>query len=360
VADAEDRDSKTELATEKKITDAREKGNFPVSRELLSLGVLLGALLGFGYFAPRHGATLFISLASSLDHSSDISIKNTDDVWKVLAYLLVPAFEFIGLIVGLVAAFSIIINVAQVRPGLYPSRIKPELSRISVAKGLKRLFSIRSLVEFCKAMIKIGGIGAVSFLVIWHNLDVALDSFLKDPWVVPAIILHIAMLLLIFTTIILFIISLADFAFTRMDWARDLRMTKQEVRDEVKQTDGDPLVRSRLRQMAAKRARARMMTDVPDSAFVLVNPVHLAIAFRYIKGEDDAPVVVAKGQELVATAIRDLAESHEVPIIENVQLVRQLYDVVEIGQLIPSEFYHAIAEIIILINERKRDGSGLV
>lgn len=225
-------------------------------------------------------------------------------------------------------------------------KVKPSLDKISPLAGFKRLFSARSLLEFVKGLLKLGLVGTVVMAVVWpHRDDIPAMTGLPVPAALDH--LHDTMLaLLVAAVAVMTVIAAMDYAYQKYDHLKRLRMTKQEVRDEHKQTDGDPMIKARLRQIRADRARKRMMQAVPTADVVVTNPTHYAVALKYEMEKMNAPVMVAKGADLLAQRIRKVAEENDVTIVENPPLARALYASVEVDQEIPAEHYRAVAEVI--------------
>lgn len=224
--------------------------------------------------------------------------------------------------------------------------IKPKLERVSIIKGFKRLFSLRSLVEFTKGVLKIAIIASITWLIVDMSMGGIQNSYTFS---ISDILLYIAQLskeLLIGVCIALFIIASADFAYQRYEYYKSLKMSRQDIRDEYKQTEGSPEVKSKLREIRSERARKRMISEVPKADAIITNPTHYSIAIKYDQTINEAPIVVAKGQDHLALAIREIAKQHEIPIVENPPLARALYQTVDIEQEVPFEHYHAVAEVI--------------
>ena len=258
--------------------------------------------------------------------------------WE-MGTLLLPAF-------ALFFAFGIGSSVAQNLPSFVLERIRPQASRISPAKGWNRMFSATGAVEFGKSLFKIVIVSAIMYFTLKKEFYGAIDAMFSDPQVIfvklAAIMKRIMMVILLSTAFV----AIADFFWTRHHWFTELRMTKQEVKDEFKQSQGDPIIKSRQRSIAGDRARRRMMGNVPRATLVIANPTHFAVALRYVREENDAPVVVAKGQDLIALKIREIAESNGIPVFEDPPLARTMFAQVSVDSVIPSVFYKAVAELI--------------
>jgi flagellar biosynthesis protein FlhB len=216
-------------------------------------------------------------------------------------------------------------------------------------EGFKKSFSKRSLFELVKLLLKIFLVGIVVVLFIRNNLETLLLTLYQDAGGLWETIRSLTLNMSLRIAAVFFALSLMDYLYQRYEHNQNLKMTKQEVKEEFKQTEGDPQLRGRLREQQRKIAMQRMMQDVPSATVVITNPTALAVAVRYRETEDEAPVVVAKGAALMAKRIRDVATEHGVSLVENKQVARMLYDQVEIGQEIPVELYQAVAEILALV-----------
>jgi flagellar biosynthetic protein FlhB len=219
------------------------------------------------------------------------------------------------------------------------------------------LFSIRAQVEFLKAAFKLAVVGFIGFILLRSARDDVLLAMFMEPGGVPELARSMVMKLLSAMVVAIIVLAAADLVWSRVFWQRDLRMTRQEVKDEVKQAEGDPILKGKLRSLARDRSRKRMMAAVPRATLVIANPTHFAVALRYVREEGGAPMVIAKGQDLLALKIREVAESHDIPVIEDKLLARSLYQAVEVDKLIPPEFYKAVAEIILFLMVRGGKGA---
>jgi len=347
-----DEAQKTEDPTPKKIEESRKKGQVALSREInnwvmLFAGTILIAALASTMLSDLSKVMrVFIESAHSLPGDAgglgEVLKITFQEVMKIMA---------LPLIILILAAF--LAPFVQVGPLFAPESIKPEISKISIFKGFGRLFSVRSLTEFAKGIFKIAAVGVVGTIILIPFFG-QMEHFVGLPMI---LIMHelqsLVVKLMIGVLIVVLIIAVIDLVYQRYDNAKKMRMTKQEVKDEYKQTEGDPHVKARLRQLRMEKGRQRMMQAVPDADVVITNPTHFSIALKYDPETMEAPMCVAKGTDELALRIRETATEHGVELFENKPLARSLYDVVEIDQTIPIEHYQAVAEIISFVFKRK-------
>ena len=260
---------------------------------------------------------------------------------------------------AILAAAGVLSSVLQNPPRLVFDRIQPDFKRISLANGWHRLFGARGQVEFLRGVFKLTSIGVVLFAILQWQQNNLVNAMAVEPEAVPELILTIAMRLLSVVGVATVLLLAADLVWARINWRRDLRMSRQELKDEFKQNEGDPLKKAKLRSLAKDRQRKSMIGNVPKATLVIANPTHYAIALRYVKEENAAPLVLSKGQDLIALKIREIAEEHGIPVVEDKLLARSMYDSVEVDRVIPPEFYKAVAEIIHFLTSRKAHGASV-
>ena len=348
-----DKESQIHEATPHRLSKAIEEGNLPFSREALLFGSIAAySLIVFFALSP-----IIIKIVSVLQdiwqHVEDWRLNSAEDITSLLhiiftkiAISLVPVF-----VILLAGSFSA--AMLQNVPRFVLSRIKPKFSNISLSSGFNRIYSKRGFIEFLKTCAKFIGVNILLYLAIFKNSNLFINAFMYNQANLPNYIkLHIASLLI---TVLVYIAAIAgfDIVWSRVKWLRDLRMSRQEIQDEHKQLEGDPLLKARMRSLARSRSQNRMLHKVPQASVVITNPTHFAVALRYNPPSDVAPRVIAKGQDLIALKIKELATEHNIEIVENVELARALYKKVELEQTIPEEFYHSIAQIIRYINKQR-------
>ena len=349
---AEDQDQeKTEPATPKKKDDARKKGQIAQSHEIPSVMVLLGALSVF-YFAggwmSGQLSGIMIKIFNHLvyrDFGGEIAYNLLIQIFRDLIILLAP-------LLGVVMIAGVISNVVQTGFLLTGEPLIPKLEKLNPLGGFKRLFSLRSWVEVAKAVLKVIIVGGMAYSILKGKMDEIPGLVALDTPGILAFVGNAALKLGFYTCLVLVVLAVVDYIFQRWQHERDLRMTKQEVKDEFRQREGDPMVRSRIRSIQREMATRRMMAAVPEATVVITNPTHLAVALKFDRAMP-APRVVAKGAGVIAEKIKEIAKTHDVPVIEQKPLARLLYKNVEIDQFIPANLYHAVAEILAYVYRLK-------
>jgi len=360
VSEEQDRASKTEEPTEKKIQDALEKGNVPVSKEALTFSSIV-SILAICFLHISHGVTgLAGALERFIDDPAGIALHDGSDATSLMHAIAAASGWFLLPLVALLAVGGLSASFLQNRPRLVGERIKPKLNRISPKSGFRRLFGEQGWMEFGKAIFKLAIIGFVIAALFFFDAHRVVSAMYSDPSALPELLLALTVRLLTAVCIATILLVIVDIIFSRSHWRKELRMTRQEVKDEHKQMEGDPQMKAKMRSLARDRARRRMIADVPRATIVIANPTHYAIALRYVLEEGGAPVVVAKGKDLVALKIREVAEINAIPVIEDKPLVRSMYDKVELDYPIPPEFYQVVAELLYLFHYNRNNpvGSG--
>ena len=342
----EDQDSKTEQPTGKRLNEARDQGDIVQSQELKTAATLAAMTVLVWWVLPKVMAKAQSYLTVLISEPHTIRVTTEGELVQVLGGLA----ERMALLMAI--PFSVMLgiglSIAYLQTGwlITPSKLAPNFSKLNPLAGLKRIFSAHGIVEFGKNLIKLTLVVSLFYFVVRGKVQ-ALP--LLPTLELPAILsfLH-SVLISLLLTVLGFQLALAgaDYAWQRFQYIKKLRMTRQEVKDEHKQSDGDPMVKARIRNLRVQRARQRMMSAVPKADVVVTNPTHFACALKYDPESMNAPVLVAKGQDLVAFRIRELAEQHDVMIVENPPLARALYAAVEIDREVPPEHYKAVAEVI--------------
>ncbi|MGY8666557.1 flagellar biosynthesis protein FlhB [Bradyrhizobium sp. UFLA05-109] len=353
MAETSDQESKTEEPTEKKIRDALEQGRIPVSREA-SIFASMAALMVIQAFLIGQGVQQLVpTLKALLDDPDGFRLRTAADAKDLLSVVGLEALRFLLPPVLVLAVFGLAASLLQNVPRLVFARIQPDFSRVSPAQGWSRIFGTQGLVEFAKAVFKLVSVGLVVGFVLRSSEARAFEAMYTDPVALPEMILTIAMRIVSAICIATIVLVAIDLGWARFHWRRELRMTRQELKDEHKQAEGDPLIKARLRSLARDRSRQRMIAAASRASLVIANPTHFAVALRYQRDESPAPMVLAKGMDAIALKIRAVAEENRIPVIENKALARALYEAVQVDQLIPPEFFRPVAEIIYFLQSQK-------
>ncbi len=343
---------RTEQATPKRREEARKKGQVAKSRELASVAVLLSGLftLSWGSTFFYHHITDTLSYYLERFPGLEITSDNIDGLamlaMKQFALMLVPLFLVL-------CAVAILSNYLQVGGLLSLEAIKPQASKISPLQGLKRLFSLQAMVEFMKSLLKLTIVGWIAYDTVRDETMNLLPLLDKEPIQILQYMGGVSFSLFLKTCMVMVILATLDFLFQKWEFEKNLRMTKQEVKEEFKQTEGDPHTKSRIRSIQREMAQKRMMAEVPKADVVITNPTHLAVALKYEAGRMEAPMVIAKGAGVIAEKIREIAKKNNVPVIENKPLAQSLYKLVDMGKPITENLYQAVAEVLAYVYRLK-------
>jgi len=352
MAEEPDLEDKTEDPSQKRLDDAFEKGNVVKSQEVNTWFIIAGATLVLMTFSGGMGKELTATMRGLIANAAIITMDGPS---------LPRLFEKIGveLLAALAVPFLILMlaalagNIVQHRFVWSSEALAPKFSKISPLAGMKRLFSKQSLANFLKGLIKIGIIGAVMVVLLWPDRDRMEGLVTMDPAALLPFTSAISLKLLGAVVALLAVVAAADFLFQYRTWYGKLKMSLQELKEEYKQTQGDPFIKGKLKQIRQMRMKQRMSAAVPKASVIITNPTHYAVALQYERGMD-APVCVAKGVDAMALQIRKIATEHDVPIVENPPLARALHASVEVDQTIPPEHYKAVAEVIGYVMKLRR------
>src|SRR3954453_8893602 len=344
MADDQDDTERSEDPTQKRLDEALERGDVAKSQEVNTWFVIACGTLILMMFSGSMSNAITTTLRGLIANSYAIRVDGIGFV-NVVSKLGTEVIAAMAIPFLLLALAAIGGNVVQHRLVWSGESIKPKLSKISPAAGVKRLFSKQSLANFLKGLLKLGLIGTIMVMLLWPE-RFRLDALVAtDPMAVLPLTLSLALKVLGAVVAVLALIAVADYLFQYRQWFERQKMSLRELKDEFKQTEGDPAVKGKIRQIRQNRMRQRIMTAVPKASVVITNPTHFAVALQYERGMS-APVCVAKGADLMARKIRELATEHDIPIVENPPLARALHGTVDIDQEIPAEHYQAVAEVI--------------
>ncbi|USK71657.1 flagellar biosynthesis protein FlhB [Peribacillus asahii] len=343
---------KTEKATPKKRQDSRKKGQVAKSQDIntaINLLAVFGVLVITGPFMYEQIFGLMreflqnMMLESVTEENIQVMVY---EILKMMVLTLAPVFVT-AMIAGMLA------NIMQVGFMFSTETIQFKLEKLDPIKGFKRIVSMRAMVELLKSILKISIVGFIAFFVLWNRMDEVM--VLSHIAVSDALVLlaDITIKMGLYAAVALFCIAILDYLYQKYDFEKNIRMSKQDIKDEHKNSEGDPLIKSKIKQKQRQMAMQRMMQEVPNADVVITNPTHFAIALKYDEQKSDAPLVVAKGVDFVAQKIKYIAKENDVIMVENRPLARALYDQTEVGQAIPEEFFKAIAEILAFVYKTK-------
>lgn len=348
MAEDADPESKTEDASPKRREEARKLGQIPTSPEMAGGAILLAGILGISNFGPAIGRSLievFRKPATQLiptDFNSEGAVNVLTQVGLNTVLALLPLF-------GLLVVVSIAVSIVQVGFQITPERMEADFNKINPASGFSRLFSTQALVKGFIAILKVGGLTAVAYWVVEGRVGQILginhdrlDGAIGTAW---SLVIRLGT----YQSIAVALVGTIDYLYQRRHFENSLKMTKQEVKDEMKQEEGDPQYKARIRQIARDRARRKMLAEVPKATVVITNPTHYAVALRYDQTRDAAPVLVAKGAGVFAKRIGDLARQNGVPLLERPEIARTIFATVKEGQAIPPNLFRVIAEVIAFV-----------
>lgn len=347
---AEGGQEKTEKPSARRLEEARRKGNIAKSIDTNTAIVLLAAIVILKLQFTSIGERL-AAIAQHAFTELPVGEYTTTTFHATMLNVGVQFFFLVGPTLALLLVAGLVANYLQVGVLFTAEPLMPKLEKINPIAGIKRLFSRRSLVETVKAIIKMGIVGWVVYAAIVERYAELTAAALLDRAGMAILFANTAWEICWRSVFVLLIFAVIDFFYQRWEYEKGLKMTKQEVKDEAKQTEGDPLIKGRIRRAQREAARRRMMQEVPKATVVITNPTHFAIALKYDRDTMAVPKVVAKGADLVAQRIKALAAEADVPMVENRALARELFKKVEIDDDIPEEMYAAVAEILVMVQK---------
>ena len=353
VAEDDDDASKTEDPSARKIEKAKEEGDAAISQEFKSFIMLLGMLFVVWMILPLC-AKWYYSLTLKFIENPDSIPMDYKHVQLLFSHVAKGLFKILAIPFGIFMILGIIASLSQTGFIYAPKKLSPKWDKLNLFANLPKLITAQKVMDSIKSIVKIVVIGWLAYTVVKPYITNVKMLPTMDTIDILSLVHKIVMLLIFTVVLAILIIAAADYAWQKYSHLKKLRMTKQEVKDEYKQTEGDPLVKSKIRQTRMERARTRMMSNVPNADVIIVNPTHYAIALEYKMDTMDAPKVVAKGVDHLALRIREVGEENDVPIIENPPLARALFASVEIDQVIPEEHFKAVAEVIGYVMQLKQ------
>lgn len=343
---------KTEQATPKKREDARKKGQVAKSKDAASVGVLLACLIFFWFGTSGMIEKMMVLSKWLLTQSSrfNVDVNNIQDLLISLIYsvsaILLPLF--------LTAFFiALIVNYLQVGFVLSKESVTPKFSKLDPIKGFGKLFSLKSLVELVKNIFKILIVGFIVYINIKGEIENFIPLIDQSVWGIFIYIGEVSFKIVLMVSLALIILAVLDYIYQKWEFEKNLKMSKQEIKDEFKQTEGNPLVKARIKRLQRDASRKRMMDSVPKADVVITNPTHLAVALSYDQTSSSAPKVVAKGAGFIAEKIKDIARKNNVAIVNNKPLARVLYKTIAVDEIVPTNLYKAVAEILAFVYNMK-------
>lgn len=338
-------DDKTEEPTPRKLEQAREKGDIVYSAEV---GAALSLLVATGLVAfmagpvmsqIAHGFIGFLAIPEQLS-------TEPGSLRAIFGAVLLKLLAIFALVALALAAAGIAARYVQDRPTFTAERLQPKLNKLNPIEGFKRVFGKQAASAFLKALAKLVLVGAVLAWVLWPN-DATIDNLsLLDPGALLPFIQDKVVAMMLALACAAAVLAAIDYVATRQSYMKRMKMSRREIKEEMRQSDGDPMVKAKLRQIRMERSRKRMMAEVPNASVVITNPTHYAVALRYEPGETAAPICVAMGVDAVAQRIREVATEHDIPIVEDPPLARALFATADLDQPIPKEHYEAVAKVI--------------
>lgn len=342
---------KTEKATPRRIKEARRKGQVARSTDLTGALCLLAMVALFYAIKDQFILDLQRYLTGYFRDVAHLTFEKSP--LMLLKNAAMFYLQLVALFIGVSMVAVIVSNLAQVGFLFSPEALKPKLTTLNPMSGLQRMFSTRSLVELVKSILKFTIIGGVTYSLIKANLNDLLLVFTRTPEGIYQIIIGFILKVAWWGALAYLGLALFDYLYQRYEYNKSLKMAKQEVKEEFKQSEGDPLIKSRQRELRRSMSLNKIISDVPQATVVVTNPTHLAVALRYRQGEMPAPKVVAKGAGWLAERIKEIARENGVPVMENKELARFLYENVDVDQEIPLEIYQAVAQILALVYRLK-------
>jgi len=344
---------RTEPATPRRRQELRRKGQVAKSGDMTSTAILVAGLLSLMYMGPMMFERLFTLVTVYLSNASRMSVIPVNFAALATTVAVQMALIVVPLMLVLVTA-ALLVGAAQVGVMVTFEPLEPKFSKLNPITGFSKFLSARALFELPKSILKLTILGLIGYYTLRGRVDEIIPLMLQEPSAIFRTVSSLFLLLGVRVAIAMILLSILDFGFQKYQYERENRMTKQEVRDELRQFEGDPLIRSRIKSVQRQMAMRRMMAAVPEAEVVVTNPVELAVALRYDAARMDAPQVVAKGRRLVAERIRTVAIENAVPIVENPTLARMLVNNTEVGDEIPETVYQAVAEVLAYVYQIDR------
>jgi len=349
---------KTEKATPKRKKETRDKGQVAKSQDLTGAAVMLAGLMTLGIVGPKMIARLQGQLVENISEMAHPELVDAKGLPALLGKAGMTFLMTLGPVLAVCTITAIVVTAAQVGLKLTPKAIKPDFKKLNPLKNAKNVFGPNALFELAKNLVKVSVVGGVVYMIVAPQVKSAGTLVGLQPAEIGGLLMHSITRMARFAGAAYLLIGVVDFVWQRHRTDKSMKMEKKEVREEAKSFEVPPEVRMALRRRAMELSRARMMADVPDADVVVTNPTHYAVALKY-SPDDGAPQVVAKGKDVVAFKIREVAEANGVPVIPDPPLARSLHAGVEIGQFIPEELYEAVAQVLAFVFRTRAQQAGL-
>lgn len=346
-------EEKTEKATPKKREDSRKKGQVMQSKEVNTAAALMASVLALKY----SGGLMFRTMTEAIYFFRNLLytdiLNESAGGYKILIYIMIYVVKAVFIVVGVGFAAAFISSRVQVGNLFTTETLKTKPERLNPVEGLKRMFSLKSFVELIKSLLKIGIVGFVGYSYLAKNIGLVLKSQQLRPIQFSYMVFELAINLALRMTFAIIVIAILDYFYQKYDYDKNLKMSKQEIKEEFKQSEGDPQIKSKIKEKQRQAAMRRMMQEIPKADVIITNPTHFAVALKYDEDKFDAPYVVAKGKNLIAQTIKEKGRESNIPIVENKPLAQALYKEIDIGQMISPQLYEAVAEVLAYVYSLK-------
>ncbi|MEI9996516.1 MAG: flagellar biosynthesis protein FlhB [Rhizomicrobium sp.] len=346
MADDRDPSQQTEAPTQKRLEEAREHGDIVKSPEVSAFVLLLGGTLTIMMFGGSTMQGIATAMRVFLEQPEQMGVSSSADAMGLARQVVMTLGGILGPVFATMMAFALAGHVLQARPGFSFEKIKPDFAKLSLIAGLKRMFGPEGLMNLVKGLLKMGVVGVAVWTQIWPERTMLQSVLDQSPMGVIGDMGQLLYKVLLAALVALAAIAAADYILQRYRFLQRNRMSKQEIKEEYRQNEGDPQIKAKIRQIRLERAKKRMIAAVPEATVIITNPTHYAVALKYEAGKMAAPICVAKGVDALALRIREVAKAHDVPIVENPPLARALHASVEVDEVVPAEHFKAVAQVI--------------
>lgn len=344
---------KTEQPTSKKIADTRKKGQVASSKEIASAIILLTIITFFFFSGSWMFAAMSEFMRKVLENIDSLDLYSIDTSTAFFLKTFKTVFLIVAPLMTAILIAGILANIIQVGFLFTSDSLIPKFSKINPISGMKRLFSLKSFVELVKSILKILFVGTIAFAMVKGEIEIIPSLMHMGIGDILSFLGRVVFKICFYVCLALIVLAILDYVYQQWQHTQDLKMTKQEVKDESKQMEGDPQIKARIRKVQMEMSRRRMMESVPEADVVITNPSSLAIALKFDAKEMVAPQVTAKGAGFLADKIKQIAKENDVPIVENKPMAQTLFKMTEIGEFIPAELYRAVAEVLAYVYRLK-------